>query len=371
MAGEGIAITQRAAEVTIAHWEKKISDQAKQRFVVLDALTRRGRIKRVTGGGQIRWPVMYDYHELRAHVDGKEQVYDRFNGLDNAVLPWAGYELTDIATFEEKEQNGGEAAIVKILNDRAPHMMKSALQRFGRKFYVDGPASSQKREFHGLESMMSINAVAQVATDEFATTPNDTYAGIGTSRTSLNSAAVAGDPSYGAWTPVVVNCNRTSGGSTLNWDQYADEYIRAMLIEACYGDGEEDMIDFVPLRKSSFKSLLNILDDKERVNLVRGDQVRVGYGFKPTRFLDFDGAGVTWDFGVPATDGAGDVVHGYGLNLDAMSLKLLDSEPKKNRIFRLRKGFDPTREADLFRLVCLGNFCFESPRHFGKLAEIS
>jgi hypothetical protein len=372
MAGEGIGITDRVAKVTLAHWAKHISDQAKNRFPLMKILSAKGRIKRGKHGGELRWPVQFKQHALKAHIDAQAQVHERFNELVNANLRWAGLEMTDAITHQEKEENGGEEAVVKIFAQRAKLMQRDALQQFGKKPYLDGAAGP--REFHGIESLMSLTG--QTATDEFATTLNDTYAGLSTSYTSFKAGASKGvDEEYGAWSPVVVNCNRTVNAATRAWDDFADEYIRAGLLEATYGDSEEDCIDLVLLRKASFKSFMNLLDDKERVNLVKGDSPSgSAYGFNHKRFISFDGCAVGWDFGVPAADlqAGTDVVHGYGFNTDMMELCLLGkSGGKGDTIFSVKTSYDPFRMADLIRLYCLGNFKFESPRHFMALKELS
>ncbi len=372
MPGSGIGITDRVAKVTLAHWARHVSDQAKNRFPLLKVLSQKGRIKRGKHGGELRWPVQYKQHSLVPHIDAQAQTFDRFNEIKNANLRWAGLECVDAITHQEKEENGGEEAVVKIFASRAKLMQRSALQQFGKKPYVDG--DSADREFHGLESMMSLTG--QTATDALATTLNDTYAGLSTSYTAFKAGAVKGtDEEYGVWSPVVVNCNRTVSGSTRAWSDFADEYIRKGLIEATYGDAEEDCVDLIMLKKQSFEEFLNLLDDKERVNLVRGsDPQGAAYGFNPKRFVHFDGVAVGWDFGVPATDSqAGlDTVHGYGLNTDMMELCLLGkSGGKGDTIFSVKTAYDPYRMADLIRLICLGNFKFESPRHFIKFAEIS
>jgi hypothetical protein len=339
-----------------------------EKFVFLKKLQQHGNISFGNHGGELRWVVKYRDHDISGYTDGAPKQFQKVKTVFNAALPWRGYESSDVITEQEKLEHGGEEAVVDIFNSRQ-QMMKEGLQRqLGREFYKDGNATGNERTFHGIESFCSMTG--QAAADELATTPNDSYAGTSTAYTALKSAAVKGtDEEYGVWSPVIVNTNRTpSGGSLRNWENYADEYIRLGLIEAERGSQADERCDLILLTKTAYRQLLNIMDDKERVAVTRGQNSMTEFGFKGG--ISIDGVDCMWDFGIPGTDGASDVVSGYGLNTSRVKLKILGNKKSKS-LWRTRVTWNDDYASTRIWCNLLGNMCFESPRHFIKFAAIS
>lgn len=370
--GSGVGVTSRVSKVTLSKWLKVVSDQAKRKFALLPILQAKGRVKTVDGGGDIAWPIQYKDHNLVGHLTGLPREYQPLNELEVARLPWAAYEVSDVAYPLEIAQNGGEAKIVDIFKKRSALMQKSAVRKIGRQFYNDKDVAQAAipNPFHGIESMMSLTG--QSATDQFQTTSNDTYAGIGTSRTSLKANAVAGDDEYGAWTPVIVNCNRTVNGSAVPWSANADQYVSDGLAEAAITDDDEDQVDYCLFRKQKFQEFKQILKDKERVQLTGEHEARA-YGFKPNRMVLFEGANCTWDAGCPSSDASGHEVIGYGFNTDQIELMLLDvpgGVRPKDGLFALTEFRDPFTMGWLWRLVCFGQLKF-NPRHQLKFSKMA
>ena len=368
MAGEGIASTTRLAKVTLAHWVKRLTDNAYKNNVALKVLKEKGLIESGVHGGQLRWPFRYTKFGLDPYIDGAQRTFARTQIEENAVLRWGGYEVKELITEFEKDQHGGKEAIVEVLKKRTKFMEEDANERLSGQIYVDGnlAANVTNRTWHGLESFMSWTA--QTATDKLATTLNDTYGG--QSYTGFNANAAVTDPEYGAWSPVIVNTNRTVAAATNAWADYADEYLRAGIIEACYGKDSKSMLDLILMTKDAYTSTLNLLDDKEQLNFNRGSDVgKASFGFPVHNGFEIDGVVCTWDIGLPATDVNSDTVHAYGLNTDRMKLKLLG--PKTKMLWRLDMNYDPFQAADLLRIFVSGNLCFESPRYFAKFADIS
>lgn len=369
MAGEGIGNTTRVAKATLAKWVKKISDQAVQRYILTTKLKQKGRIDFGNHGGELRWVFRYRYHDLQQHVDADNRQFERVRTIENANLPWRGYDVTDAITLREKDIHGGPEAVVEIFNNRKSLMEQSANQQLSKEWYKDGNAAGNEQRFHGIESFGS--TTGQTNTDALATTLNDTYAGHSTSYTTFLASAVKGtDEEYGAWSPVIVNSNvHDSGGNNKAWADFADEYIRLGLIEATYGDTEFDRPDLISLRPDSYRALLNLLDDKERITFVRGSDLGM-WKVGNMKYLELDGCLVGFDFGIPSTDPAGNTVHGYGFTTSRMKLKVLGSKKAKS-LWRIFMNYDPHQNADLIQLHLSGNLCFESPRHFIMFKELS
>lgn len=374
MPGQGIGISDRVSKTTLAKWQKRLSVQTIQRYPFLSMLKAKGRIKHVDGGGEFRWIVQYRDHPLGSFIDMDAQDFSRQHLVTNANLPWRSYSVKDVISEREKLENGGEAAIIKILARRDEMMRRGAARQLAGEWFKDGnlAANAAREDFHGIESFMSIGT--QTATDDLATSHDDSYAGLSTAVGGLGSDA----ESARVWTPVVVNCGKQDGsGNTLAWENYADEYIRLGALEASYGAASEDNIDTVLLTKTAFRQLLNILDDKERIIASKGASQMAKLGF--SNFIELDGVEIGWDAGVPSGDGstaggsntasaAGDTVYGYGFNFDMVSLMLLG---KGKDLWKVRMTFNDDFQADRIFMGMVGNLCFESPRHFVKFADIS
>lgn len=365
--GVGVGVSQRVALTTIAHWARKLSQQTLEKYVFLKKLQQHGNIEFGKNGGELRWVVKYRDHDLTGYTDGAPKAFQKVKTVFNAALPWRGYESSDVITYQEKLEHGGEEAVVDIFNSREKLIREGLQRQLGREWFKDGNAAGNERTFHGVESFMSMTG--QTASDELATTPNDSYAGTSTAYTSLKATAVKGtDEEYGVWSPVIVNANRTpAGGSLRDWENYADEYIRLGILEAEHGATAGEMLDLILLTKTAYRQLLNILDDKERVAVQRGTCGMADFGFKG---ISVDGVDCMWDFGVPSTDGASNAVYGYGLNMSKVCLKVLGNKKSKS-LFKAKVTWNDDYAATRLWFALLGNLQFDSPRHFVKFAAIS
>jgi hypothetical protein len=110
---------------------------------------------------------------VRRNLDVEGKTY-------NMKIDTRGYKMVDAISEKEMLQNKGKHAIIKLFGKMADDMKKQAGNRLCAEFYVDGNASGNSKRLMGLESFMSVNTGAQVATDPLATTLNDTYGGLST-----------------------------------------------------------------------------------------------------------------------------------------------------------------------------------------------
>ena len=361
MAGEGIGVSERVARTTISQWSKMVSEQTIDRYILLKMLQSKGRISYGNSGGEMRWVVRYRDHELKGFPDNAPISFGREHTLLNAKLPWRGYHLTDAITLREKLEQGGKEAMIKVFSNREEVMRRAAGRQLSGEWFKDGnsAANAAAETFHGLESFMSQSA--HTATQALCDTQNDTYAGLSTA-----IGGITGATNSKMWTPTIVHTNKTVGGTPQPWTDKADEYIRKLLIENCYGAGPEDNQDLILLTKDSYEGLLNVLDGKEQLNFRRGESTGVAkFGFD--KFVELDGCSIGWDAAVPSTDAAGNTVRGYSFNTSRMKLKVLGSGKS---LFKSRVTFNDNYQADHIFLYLLGNLVFESPRHFGKLADL-
>lgn len=366
MAG-GVGSTERVMKATIEAWARKISEITERNLLLVALMKKKGLIQYGCDSAQHRWIVRKAEHELQPFPDGVPVSFDRVNTKENAYLPNRGYFVSDTITLREKLEQGGPSAMVKIFQDREATMRRGAMRRLAAEMYVDGNAAAQvaREAFHGLDSMMGVGA--QVDTSIVASVHDDTYAGLSTAVGGLSS-----DPLFDRiWTPTIINTNYNPGSGTRNWNQFADEYVREMIIRLTFGQADEDRPDIGILTRDSYRDLLNILATKERIQVTRGSsEALVKMGF--TNTVEVDGVPMTWDSSVPTTDSDttayATVVRGYMLTTAMMALRLLGSE---KQLFKSKVTFNDSYQADNIFLWCLGNLKFETPKNFGKFVDLS
>lgn len=359
--GEGVGVTNRVAHVTIAKWVKKLSDLTKRKLIVLAKLEKSGLVTYGHDGGQIRWPIEKDEHQLNAFVDARPVNFQRVETTDNAFLGWRGYYLNDFITRQEKLENGGPSAMLKVFNNREKTIKRSAMRRLSAEMYKDGNSAAgvTANRFHGIESFMSTGA--QVDADVVASVHNDTYANLSTAVGGVNSEFDR------IWTPTIVSTNRNTGSGNMDWADYADEYIREANMRTSFGQGSDENLDLVTLNRDAYRDLLNLMDGKERIQVNRGAGADlVSLGFK--NMVEIDGVPCVWDSAVPTTDDSSRVVQGYGWTTEQMELMLLGSE---KQLFKVDVTFSSTYQGDEIFIWTLGNLRFESPKHFAKFVELA
>lgn len=374
--GDGVGISLRVKESTIALWLDKASDFAMQNYPLMGLLKAKGKLRRVTGGGQIRWVPEISYPDLDNLVNARPMEFSPHNPLKNATLPWATYTMQQTITPQERAQNAGEAQKVALLQTITRNLQNGAVQRLGPKFYVDGNLTGNELEWHGLESIFSMTG--QAAADELATTLNDTYGGLSTAYAGLVPSAASGEPGYDAWSPVLVSTNRTpTGGSQMSWESDCLSFMRLMVRKLCYSSAAMDQPDLGVLTEEAHRQACELLEATHRVAL-GPSLLETKYGFKPVGGFNFEGVTFYWDRAVPATDANSDEVQGYVLNTNRMELLIQNSDVPgaikgkgEASIFEFWKGLDPFTLNDLFRLLMFSNIRMESPRYFGKFAGIA
>lgn len=363
MAGEGIGVTERVAKTTISHWADKVTDSVHEMYIWLQKLQERGKVKADLSGGELRWIPKYKRRELRAHVDAAQIQFVRPTLVTNAVLPWRSCYVSELVTEKERLQNRNKEAMVKLFTDKFMDMHDDAVQLFSKQLWDDGNAATADNcTWHGAFSFLS--TTGQTDTDLEATTYNDSYGGISTALGSLQADSTK--DGYDAWTPTVISTNQhDSGGNNQNWEDFADKYLRAGLLEC--DKGGDDRIHGVFLTKTAFRQLLDILTTKERLEFKPTDSPTGRKpGFGGSRVLYFDGCEVTWDQGMPTTENSR-TVQGVGINFNRVELCCLG--PKGNKsIFRGETDYDINQDAVKMFIRVFGNMKFASPRfHLGLL----
>jgi len=132
--------------------------------------------------------------------------------------------------------------------------------------------------------------------------------------------------------------------------------MRFAIIHAQRNSSQNGQITNIMLARDLYMELLNLIDEKERIQITSEHQLRA-LGFKNT--VNFDGIEVSWELAVPSGIG-------YGLNYDNIELKSMDESLLRS------EGPEYDIHSQSFNAVVstLSNLKFSSPRNFFKLMTI-
>lgn len=367
---------ERAAQTTLAKHIREVEDASMRNFVMLAQVESAGRVSYNNGGRGFDWKVKYRNHSVEGNTGETQRNFVRKNLWKTANLEYRGYQATDAMYKKEMKEQQGEEAIVRVFEGFIERITESMKQALGTHPYIDGNASGNEEFWHGLESMFGTDGTVNITTgvkrsadagDIFGY-PSDTYAGLVTTLGNYGGENQSGnvwplgiaDAEYDFWSPLVLNANSTASvfpASTNTFAGQGDEVMRYGLINAQRNSSKDGQLDTIVLDRSFYTQFLNLIDDKEQINITSENSLRA-LGFK--NVVVFDGVEVTWEAGVPASTG-----YGYNIGMiDLLSMGDTLFEPE---------GPEYDIDTQAFKAVVgtLSNFKFKSPRNFLKIANLT
>lgn len=366
----------RVASTTLARHVREVEDAWVKNYQMGALLESNGRISYKQGGRGFDWPVQYRIHNIEGNTGETVRNFNRTNLWKVAQLEYRGYQATDAMFYREFLENRGEEGIVKVFDQFTQRLEMSIKQGLGPEYYVDGSSTGNETAWHGLESMFAIAGTVN-STDgtqrvggnsaDFVGYPSDTYANISTQLGNYGGENESGkvwplgvaDPQFDFWSPLVVNYKCTGfGGTGDTWATQGDEALRYAIINSQRNSTIDGQITNVVLDRNLYFGLLNLIDNKEQIQVMRGAETGLtSLGFK--NVVNFDGVEVSWEAAVPS-----DV--GYGYNINNIELLSMDET-----LFRTEgPEFDINTQAFLAVVSTLSNLKFRSPRSFFKLQGI-
>jgi hypothetical protein len=133
--------------------------------------------------------------------------------------------------------------------------------------------------------------------------------------------------------------------------------MRYAIINTQRNTSKNGQITNILLARDLYMGLLNLIDDKERIQISSEQSLRA-LGFK--NVLNFDGIEVSWEAAIASGVG-------YGINYDNMELKSMDESLLRS------EGPEYDIHSQSFNAVVstLSNLKFSSPRNFFKLAALA
>lgn len=338
-----------------------------------------GRISFNNTGNGFDWPVIYRFHDVEGNDGRTVRSFGQTNLWDTAYLNYRGYQATDSISNDELQANAGPEAIVRVMDNFGTRLDESIRNAMGKQWYIDGGLAANSKFWNGFESMFGTNGTVKVddGTQRSANAadlvgyPSDTYAGLSTELGGAHggsSNAPSGqawphgvaDSEYDFWSPLIVNYTSTAfGGASDTFAAQGDEAMRFAIIH-CQRNHNNKPVTNIMLDRSLYIDFLNLIDDKERVIVDKGNNAYslTNFGFQDV--VNFDGAEVSWETGVPANVG-------YGLNFNCMEVKCRTA----NFIELEGPEYDIHTQRYLAVACHRGNIKFETPRDFFKLAALA
>ena len=367
----------RTAATTLAKHIRDVEENMLRNYQLGALLEAAGRVNYNNAGEGFDWPVQYRLHKVEGNTGETARNFSRRNLWKTANLEYRGYQTTDSMFYREFRSNRGEEGIIKVFDNFVQRLETSIEQALGGEYYVDGTLAANSQGWQGLESIFGIastnNTVDKSGAGpgafdaaDYVAAPSATYAGLSTVLGNYGGSQESGtgwpngvaDPEYDFWSPLIVNYLSTSfGGSSSTWALQGDEAMRFAIIHAQRNTSQNGQITNIMLARDLYMDLLNLIDDKERIQITSEHQLRA-LGFKNT--VNFDGIEVSWETAIP------DAV-GYGLNYKNIELKSMDDSLLRS------EGPEYDIHSQSFNAVVstLSNLKFTSPRNFFKLQAIT
>lgn len=305
----------RTVNSTTARFYRDEEKNILQRRRLTAALQAKGQIKKNEFGDELKWPVRYKRTKLVVIGDVVNLNFPRQNKNKTAVLPWAGYAVTDSISEKEKVLNKGEAAIIRQVSEIMSRLKEDMSDQFGLELYKDSAANPGR--IAGAETMFT-GAGASTGANNKVMVPAATYAGHSTARGLLGTWTGtwpdgSGDAQYDWWSPIILDENG-SGWTGTNWSDAALEILRYGIFAI---ERTTKPLDMVMLTRSAYTTFVTQLEGKEKIYTERSPSnsllVKLGFG----SVSNFEGVDITWEEGVNTGDST---AYGYGCTFDTMKI---------------------------------------------------
>ena len=371
----------RTSATTLAHHVREVEEAFMRNYQIGALLESNGRVNYNNSGEGFDWPVQYRIHNVEGNTGETQRNFARRNLWKTAYQEFRGYQATDSMFYREFLSNRGPEGIVKVYDNFVERIRTSIKQAMGTEYYVDGAATGYETSWHGLESIFTIDSSGTDQTLNSSTGAarsanaadlvgyaQGEYAGLEMALGNYGGENESGviwpngiaDPEYDFWTPIVMNYTTSHadiGGTANTWAGQGIESMRWCLINCQRNTSMEGQITNILLARDLYRTLLDNLDDKERIIVTSETGLRA-LGFK--NVVMFDGVEVSWEAAVPTSVG-------YGFSYNMMELKSMDSQLLRS------EGPEYDIHSQSFNAVVstLSNLKYSTPRNFFKLQAVA
>ena len=272
---------------TLENYRPVMIDNIFKSNALLAALKQYGGLDYVDGGERIREQLMYEENDTVKSYSGYETLTVKpQDGMTAAFYPWSEIAGTISISRKEERQNSGEAAILKLLEQKtmqAEMSLKSAVNRQIVRGTVSGttfvPGNSAKDLFPLGYYMMKDNTTVPAAGGNIGNISNATYSWWRPRTAVLDSAAVDTGNDFS------VAVTTYKGLKTALYRMY----------NFCSRGADNSGPNIVLADQITYETYENALDDQKRY----GDESLVSMGFDN---IKLKGATLVWDELIPDVD---------------------------------------------------------------------
>jgi len=335
----------RTLNLTMPHWERKVTNETLDKRLAMNILKRHGRIRYNQTGNGVMWTPKYKVRPLNDYLSGQTITVQQRNLHQQASMADKQKEMNDLITRKEQLQNRGKDAIKNLFRDKLSDLRDDMATQFDSQFYKDGHTNTG--DFNGIASFKAYTAASSMLI-----AGNDNYAGLSTVPGAYGRSSYA-DPEYHFWSPILVN-DTADWGATDTWEAEADQIVSYAISKTMGNNAEDQRIDYVITTHTRYHQFDQLLRTNARI-IMKGEKLTKA-GFQG---LIFDGAEVGWTQNCPSG-------YTYGINASQVWLRILS--PK---LIDAHVEYDVDVHGWKITALILGNFIFNSPRHFFITADMS
>lgn len=355
----------RVVNTTIAKYFKGKEQEILRSRKWLALLNQKGRVFYNDSGKYMDWKVEYKRVPMIGWSGVEDITFAQHDRYKTCELDWRGYVAADAMTKFDRLKNAGPEAIINYWSEISENLRMDMEDHFGDELYIDGNAAGNSKRLHGIESFLGAGSNS---TDQPIAFPSDTYAGLSTALGNYGGewqedTAVStwptgsGDAHYDFFSPLLISYTSAQWAATgTTWADTCLEAMRYGLIHAGKNRNMNGQIDLTLLDRELYRIFCEKEAEKERIVVNRGTATTglVALGFTDT--VNFQGADVTYEYGVPSGIG-------YGMNINNMELRSMQSQ----LFVPDGPDYDMAKKNWRFSIDFAGNLKFR-PRHFFKLA---
>lgn len=348
---------------------KSAFDATLRKRILWAMAKKKGRIKTGYSSHSLYWQAEVEEVPVQTYGDFGVLDYESHDTHRQYNIAWKGYSATSAITLKQREMNQGDTRLIaEEVAHGIPKLTRSVMNKLSEEFYQDG--TSDPNRFNGIPSFMGKGTT--VVGDKIIQ-PSDTYAGHSTAvgvdgtwssnlGTSPNAAIATdwpdgtGDPEYSWNSPQMWNTVSTAWTGTNTFAANCERVFREALSYNHVLSGSMGSPDnqFIVMTAAMFNTFRNAIADDRRIMVQHKASQDLGFG----EVLNYDGAGMYFDYGVPADTF-------YGFNWEGLEVAILGKD-----VLKIITGYqDPRRLADLYAVAVLGNFKFMPKCFFMGYAE--
>jgi hypothetical protein len=359
----------RIVNTTIHDYIRAVEPNILRNRKLLALMKERGRITFGHAGDLMDWKVQYKRAPMQGYADSDTLTFSRRDRWKTAQLQWRGYAATDSMTKLEKLKNKSTEAIIKIYDQITKNLLEDLEDQFGDELYIDGNAAGNSKRIHGIESFLGN---AGPAPQGFIGVPASTYAGLttglgdyggswSTTAGNFDWPRGTGDAHFDYWSPLLIDyTDQAWAASTKTWPNTCREALRFGIVHSKKNKSMKGMLDLALLDSELFRLFEEKVDANERIVVEGGNKKGSLYSLGYGDVVNFEGAEITYEYGIPTGVG-------HGWNLDYAELCSLQPQ----MFVPEGPDFDIASQSWRFSIDFFGNLKFASIRYFTKWLSIT